>query len=357
MKPFLTLLLESFRGLKSQLIFWITLGLTVLFALIFLSLGFDEKGASVFFGATRFGDDELVKDSIGARLMYTMVFDYVVAGIWLSWIAIILALISCAPIFPNTMTEGGAAMVMTKGVSRFQVFLAKLTGSLFFAAIQVIVFVVIVMIAFKWRLGSWSFSLLWYIPAVLLVFTGLYSFLVLVAVKTRSVLTAILLTMLLWAISAGLGSAEKFFSMQLAISDMTSQTESVRLDEVDPPTTAEEMAERESYNGEWKKSREDSRTEAEKWHRIVSMIHMPLPKNGPVMASASEKLLAEQAGDVLEKSGLEIPESSKDEVEEVRREMKNLFNRNSSFYSIWSSLIFALVMFALAAWLFCRRDY
>jgi ABC-type transport system involved in multi-copper enzyme maturation permease subunit len=183
MKPILTLLLESFRGLKSQLIFWITLGLSLLVALIFLSIGFDDEGMTFFFGLTGFAEENLAEEGPFRSIVYKMIFSNAIGGFWLTWIATILALISCAPIFPNTMTEGGAGMVMTKGVPRLQIFAAKFVGSLFFVTIQVGLFMVIVFIAFKWRLGVWYPQLFWYLPAVLLVFVSLYSFLVLVAVK------------------------------------------------------------------------------------------------------------------------------------------------------------------------------
>ena len=43
MKPFLTLLLESYRGLKSETIFWVTVGLSVIVATLFLSIGLMRK--------------------------------------------------------------------------------------------------------------------------------------------------------------------------------------------------------------------------------------------------------------------------------------------------------------------------
>ncbi|MDB4714433.1 hypothetical protein OAF14_04865, partial [Akkermansiaceae bacterium] len=148
MKPFLTLLLESYRGLRSETIFWVTVGLSVVVATLFLSIGFNEKEISFLFGATNIESDF---SGSGTRLVqevvYIMIFTNLIAGGWLTFIAIILALISCASIFPDAMKEGPAGMLMTKVPSRFQVFLAKLTGSLFFVFIQVGLFVVIVFVA------------------------------------------------------------------------------------------------------------------------------------------------------------------------------------------------------------------
>ncbi|MDB4142814.1 hypothetical protein N9733_05060 [Akkermansiaceae bacterium] len=153
MKAFLTLLLDSFRMLKSGAIFWVTFGISLLVAVIYLSIGFDEKGVTLFFGLTGFPSEDLVKGSPGAATFYTGIFTKAIVGFWLSWAAIILALISCASIFPKTMEEGSAGMLLTKKSSRLGVFIAKYIGSLLFMFVQVGLFIVIVLIAMKWRLG------------------------------------------------------------------------------------------------------------------------------------------------------------------------------------------------------------
>ena len=327
MKPFLTLLLESFRGLKSQWIFWITMGLSALVALVYLSIGFDDKGMSLFFGLTHFEDPNLVKTSPLSTIVYMMIFTKGLAGFWLTWVSIILALVSCAPIYPNTMTEGGAGMVMTKGVSRLQIFIAKFVGSLFFVLIQVSLFMAVVMIAFKWRLGDWNFSLLWYVPAILLVFASLYAFQVLIAVKTRSALTALILTVLVWALSSGLGAGER--ALYMVLSGMERGPVGKKGEEVEDATL-------------------------EKWYRIVKAVHTPFPKNAPIMDEAENKLVfsgMNQFAYDLSKLG------DKKLERRVDRRLDRVMGHESKFYSIWSSFLFALVALGAAAWSFCRREY
>jgi len=361
MRPFRTLLLESFRGLKSQLIFWITLGLSLFVALIFLSIGFDDEGPTFFFGLTGYADEDLGSNGLGRPYFYKDIFSLWIAGVWLTWIATILALISCAPIFPNTMTEGGAGMVMTKGVSRLQIFTAKLVGSLFFVLIQVGLFVLIVFVAFKWRLGEWHPQLFWYIPAVLLVFVGLYSFLVLVAVKTRSVLTALLLTFLVWGISGILGLAEE------GMRGMILMAEKGYLDDLHAeqgtPFVKSEGANEEPEGGEEESSENDAPpVEIDepsnsgpdetlvKWHGIVKTVHSFLPKNGPVMDEAKKKFL------LADLERLSLDPKNKEDMK-IQMERDSVDHGNSSFYTIWSSVLFAAVMLSLAAFSFCRRDY
>ena len=368
MKPFLTLLLESYRGLKSETIFWVTVGLSLLVAVVFLSIGFDESEISFFFGATSIESDF---SGSGARLAqeigYIMIFTNIVAGGWLTFIAIILALISCASIFPDAMKEGSAGMLMTKAPSRLQVFLAKLTGSLFFVFIQVGLFVLIVFVAFRWRLGVWNFSVFWYVPAVLLVFLNLYSFMVLLGVLTRSVMTSIMLTMLLWGISAGINWTIAYNensyrrSQYVEVEQPVVVGEVVTVDEppsedAGPDTPSEEVApevEDEFMRPEMKKVEGNPRILSR--INMLKVVHSFFPKNSPIMASAEKKLVLDGMAGMIAKGGEEFSKSV-EEDEEFDQAMDGLTVNDSTFYSIGTSCIFALVMLSVAGWLFCRKD-
>ena len=356
MKPFLTLLLESYRGLRSETIFWVTVGLSVVVATLFLSIGFNEKEISFLFGATNIESDF---SGSGTRLVqemvYIMIFTNLIAGGWLTFIAIILALISCASIFPDAMKEGPAGMLMTKVPSRFQVFLAKLTGSLFFVFIQVGLFVVIVFVAFRWRIGVWNFSVFWYVPAVLLVFLNLYSFMVLLGVMTRSVMTSIMLTMLVWGISAGI---------DWVISYQEAAYQASQSFEFGEPTISEGAAsevgtpteERVREEVQLRKSRvNESEGDPQILSRIdtLRIIHSFFPKNSPIMASAEKKLVLD--GVLASAGGGAVLKDLKNEGE-FEDAMNKLTPNDSIFYSIGTSCIFSFVMLSIAGWFFCRKD-
>ena len=356
MKPFLTLLLESYRGLRSETIFWVTVGFSVLVATLFLSIGFNEKEISFLFGATNIKSDF---SGSGTRLVqevvYIMIFTNLIAGGWLTFIAIILALISCASIFPDAMKEGAAGMLMTKVPSRFQVFLAKLTGSLFFVFIQVGLFVVIVFVAFRWRLGVWNFSVFWYVPAVLLVFLNLYSFMVLFGVMTRSVMTSIMLTMLVWGISAGIDWA---ISYQEA-AYQTSQSFEFGEPTISEGAASEVGAPTEEGMREDVQLRKSRVNESEGDPQILSridtlrIIHSFFPKNSPIMASAEKKLVLD--GILASASGGDVLKELENEGD-FEAAMDKLTPNDSIFYSIGTSCIFAFVMLSIAGWFFCRKD-
>ena len=356
MKPFLTLLLESYRGLRSETIFWVTVGLSVIVATLFLSIGFNEKEISFLFGATNIESDFSGSGTrLVQELVYVMIFTNLIAEGWLTFIAIILALISCASIFPDAMKEGSAGMLMTKVPSRFQVFLAKLTGSLFFVFIQVGLFVVIVFVAFRWRLGVWNFSVFWYVPAVLLVFLNLYSFMVLLGVMTRSVMTSIMLTMLVWGISAGIdwtisyqeAAYQDSKSFEFGGPTFSKETSS----EVGTPT---EEGVREEV--QLRKSRvNESEGDPQILSRIdtLRIIHSFFPKNSPIMASAGKKLVLE--GLLASASGGDVLKDLENEGD-FEDTMDKLTPNDSIFYSIGTSCIFSFVMLSIAGCFFCRKD-
>lgn len=366
MKPFLTILLDSYRGLKSEMIFWITLGLSALVAVVFLSIGIHGDGISVLFGLFSWNpSEEIVGGFFGDlinRIVYLMIFSNFVAGVWLTFIATILALISCASIFPNSMNEGAAGMLMTKKPSRLLIFFAKLTGSLLFVLVQVGLFVIIVFFAFRWRLGVWNFSVFWYVPAVLLVFLNLYSVMVLIGVRTRSVLTSILITMLVWGISAGLNAGITGLQVQYRVEKMTieevqEKEAKVRAaeDEEVAPKNSEKGAIEESIS-EGLANKEERLQETREWLDILETVHLFLPKNGPIMAVAEEKLVI---GGLEEFGGFDEIQRRMDE-DGVRDKVGDSFedpsDLPSKFDTIGTSCLFCGVMLTMAAWVFCRKE-
>jgi ABC-type transport system involved in multi-copper enzyme maturation permease subunit len=136
MRAFLAVLSDSMRLLRARVLFWISLGISVFAALVYLSIGFDEEGMTLLFGAFHIKEAFLAKGSQGAEIVYLAIFSKAIIGMWLSWIAIIVALISCAPIFPEFMAEGSAGVALSKPVSRPLLFAYKFIGALLFMAVQ-----------------------------------------------------------------------------------------------------------------------------------------------------------------------------------------------------------------------------
>jgi len=182
---------------------------------------------------------------------------------------------------------------------------------------------VVVVLAFRWRLGMWNFSLLWYVPAVLLVFLNLYSVMVLVGVKTKSAITSILITLLVWGLSAGLHNAIGFISMSPERSTSEEGSEAGNPDQALVDT--------------------------------LETVHLFLPKNGPIMDEAERKVMFDGLEEFGGMAGLKETLKSSDQTN-FEATFDELKESDSRFETIGSSCLFALVMLSLAARVFCRKE-
>ena len=328
MRAFLTVLGDSMRLLRARALFWISLGISLLVAVVYLSIGFDEKGMSILFGAHHFGDGMLVKGSKEAELFYLGIFSKAIIGMWLSWIAIVIALISNAPIFPEFLAEGSAGMALSKPISRPQIFFYKFAGALLFLLVQTVLFAVIVFVAIRWRIGVWNPSVFWSVPIMILTFSYLYAVLALLGIKTRSVMASLLLTLLFWFIC--------FCSL---LAEQIAYSAAIRGE--NPLTGMKLTAEDQAF---WKT--------AYPWLRAPYAI---LPKPGETTALLDRWIVL---GDGQDLGGSTIDAiSGRHGGMENLDEAKDDLTRHSPAWVIGTSLAFEAVILALACRMFSRRDF
>jgi len=323
-RVFWTLLVDSLRLLRARALFWITLVISALAAVIYLSIGFTPTGVSMMFGMGKFDNPVLRAGTQAAELFYLGLFSKFIVGLWLSWVAIGLAIISCAPVFPDFMAEGSIGIPLSKPVSRLKLFLYKYIGSLLFVVLQVGLFCAIVFFAVRWRVGTWNPSVFWAVPLVTLVFSYLYSVVVLVAVKTRSVLPAILAGILIW-FASWVGQKGEEILYKVAYLD----------------TPGDVISTGENDN-------------VRQWHQRSVWLMACLPKTGETVNLMDRHVVVggktgfSNSGFIKILMGMEsTPEESVDQA----------IARHSTLYIIGTSLIFEAVMLGLAAWIFCRRDF
>ncbi|MDB6076395.1 MAG: hypothetical protein JWO82_142 [Akkermansiaceae bacterium] len=326
MNVFLAILGESLRLLRARWLFWVTLCISALVALIYLSVGFDEQGVTFAFGASHIKSELLVKGSPGAELLYTMIFSKYLVGIWLTLATLILGLISCGPIFPEFMLEGSAGVTLSKPISRWALFIYKFVGGLLFVAIQTLLFTVIIFIAIRWRIGIWNYSVFWSIPIVLTVFSYLFSVQVLIGVLTRSVMVSILVTILLW-----------FMSWIVTLSEDT------MYHFVHDKDNGSQLAMDPSQENQW-----------QKWYQMVKFMHMITPKVSQTSALLNQKVVMSNGrnsslGDYIKMNG------KNSELGDAIKEAE--VPRFSMEYIIGTSLGIELLILAFAGWKFSRRDF
>ena len=257
----MTILWDSYRLLAAKKLFWIVLFLTVLIAMMYASVGFTPEGISVLFGAYQIESELIVEGSMFAEYLYMMIFtDYLVPW-WLGLFALVLALISVCPIFPDFLKTGSIDVAISKPMSRLSLFLVKYLGSLLFVAIQVLVFCVIVFIAHGVRLNAWNLEIFWAVLLLTFVFSLIYCVSVLTAVLTRSSLFSLLVALLVWGVTLSIQWSESI--MYKATYVMPASGLSINMKTGETKEAGEEL---------------DTSSEMEKFYGIVRAIGMPLPK-------------------------------------------------------------------------------
>lgn len=329
MSQFIVVFTDALRLLRAKVLFWVTLGISVLVALIYLSIGFTETGVSLFFGATSFDNDLIREGSPFAEMFYLGIFSMFIVNIWLSWVAIILALITCAPVFPSFMDEGSAGAVLCKPISRLRLFLFKYLAGLLFAFLQTGVFCLIVFFAIRLRVGTWNPSIFWAVPLIVLMFSYLWSVMVTVGVKTKSALASLLAALLFWFAAWISKSAEEWAWMGGEQGVMLVGGEIV-------PLSSEDQQ-------RWKER-----------YPMVSIAYKLLPKTSDtvnllqrqIKVKGSEEFSLSQLMGAMSGAGTERDE----EAEEALR-------RHSPTFIIGTSLGFEVVILAFGAWMFWRRDF
>ena len=338
MRQMFAILWESYRMLRARVLFWVVLGISMLVALMFASIGVNDQGYSVLFGLWEM-ESSLINSSSGyAELFYLLIFTNVIVKWWLGYLAIALALISCSSVFPEFLAAGSVDVAVSKPISRVRLFLVKYLGSLIFVFLQVGVFCLIVFAAMGFRLGSWNWSVFWAVPILVFVFSMIYCMGVLVAVWTRSTMLSLLAMVILWGVT---------LMVQLTESSLYALSYS-----------SEEAGETVDFStGQVRESGDDDFSGLKKAHRVSKAAAWPLPKTREVTLLINRKIKTGSSDESLAGMSL-LAFTSEDAMGEFRGDMnQNAASRNSLFYILGSSALFEVFVLSLACWRFGRKDY
>ena len=338
MRQVFTILWDSYRLLAAKKLFWIVLLLTVLIALMYASVGFTPEGISMLFGAYEIKNEIIVEGSIFADYFYMMVFtDYLVPW-WLGLFALVLALISVCPVFPDFLKTGAIDVAISKPMSRVTLFLVKYLGSLLFVATQVLVFCVIVFIAHGTRLGAWNFEVFWAVLLLTFVFSLIYSVAVLVAVLSKSTLFSLLVALLVWGVTLSVQWTESL--MYKATYVMPASGISINVGTGDTKRTDKAL---------------DANADMERFYGIIRAVGMPLPKTRDATYLLKKKVSVRGKNMTMMSAFLE-DEASPSDVREAKA-MEAYDNRHSVAYIVGSSLGFEVFILGIACWVFVRKDF
>lgn len=190
------MLVDAYRELAAGKLFWVTMLLSLLCVGAFAMVGINETGLTVLWYTIPI--DAFNTGVISEPLFYKMIFLNLGIGIWLTWVATVLALVSTSGIFPSLLTGGQIETMLSKPISRWRLFLTKFGTGLVFVALQVTVFCVASVLVIGFRGGSWMPEIFISIPIVLAFFSFLFSIMTVFGMITRSTIASLLLTILVW---------------------------------------------------------------------------------------------------------------------------------------------------------------
>jgi len=226
-----------------------------------------------------------------------------------SWIAVLLSVIITAFFIPNMLQKGSVDLLLVKPVSRSLLLLFKFVGGLTLILLVNIFAVSGIWLALGLRSGVWANWMLLLIPIFSFFFAILYSVSTLIAVLTRSIVAAILITIGAWFL---------FF----IVGFVNGQLEGA----VHREERAKLPAEERSYTNSTLRS-------------IVSAVHRALPRTSDLNELSALLVFSDFIA-----GGYLSPERA-------------LSGERNWWESFGVSSAFIAVMLGLSCWRFARKDY
>ena len=385
----IAIFVDAYRELNAKRLFWVTLVISAAFIGAFALVGVTPRGISVL---------KWDFDVPMASFAYRWLFDTVIVGIWASWAAIILALVSTAGIFPDLMSGGAIDLYLSKPISRLRLFVTKYASGLLFVLLQTAVFSTIAFLVMGTRSHEWRPSVFLIVPLVTCMFSYLFAISVLFGVVTRSVIASVLLTVLVWAFFWVVGFAENrileakiWMSKEVALYDRVVANYDKQIAEANKKSMFEGgflqagllRAPRERAVKEANERHAQAQT-LDTVHRIFFYTATVIPKTSQTVNVLSRKLFT--AEEVDETTGgpprnspvfrgggvgggrqrgfggggddpVVDPGERADAFRDAAVEGKLALRDRPLSWVIGTSLAFEAVVLAIAAWVFCRRDY
>lgn len=373
------LFLDAYRELNARKMFWIVLVISAVVVLGFAGVGIDANGFSLF--GMAFANGTLNTNVISKPLFYKAMFDLLGVQWWLTLWATVLAIVSTAGIFPDFVSSGSVDLFLARPISRLRLFLTKYAAALLFVTLQVSLFCTASFFVLGFRAGSWSPRLFIAIPFVVCFFSYLYGICALIGVRTRSTVSAILLTMLCWFAIYAVDVTEGMLSHFLADGQEQVSGSELRVKLLDSQiaalqrdgragTTTQPSYMLHSLQRERDAAADESTEAASGLHKlgvahdIAYGLKTFVPKTQETLLVLYREMLTEEetasrksnegaAGFI---SGI-FSSGRADNARGGRRQHFRLPGEHSTWWIIGTSLAFEAVTVGLAAWIFCRRDY
>lgn len=236
---FWALIVDSFRESIDRKIFWVLVVISVLVAAAMFCVGIESDRITLCFGLWELQTDHY-DPLLGLGRSHVIGFAvYILLDMFLGWIGIVLMLIATGGIFPALMERGAIDVVVSKPIGRHKLFLYKYLASMVFVFVQALFFVGLTFLVMGFRWGVWAPGYVLAVPLLVLLFSYIYCVSVLVAVKTKSTVAAILLAIGAWVLFATPTTTLQFFETFPSLQRHERLYQVVRVVSWIPPKTAE----------------------------------------------------------------------------------------------------------------------
>ncbi len=133
-----------------------------------------------------------------------LIENYIVGGAG-AWIILFISVIITSGFIPNLLQKGAVDLAISKPIGRSRLLIYKYIGGLIFTGLLTAFTVGGSWLVIGLRTGMWNNNFLVAIPLVVAYFSILYAVSTLTAVLTRSMIVAILATLMAWALLFGIG--------------------------------------------------------------------------------------------------------------------------------------------------------
>ena len=380
------MLVDAYRELNSKKLFWISIILSSIAIIAFAALGISEDGITFlsFTIPLPGGGQAIPKD-----LFYKSIFASLGVRFWLPFVVTSLALVSTAGIIPSFISDGSIELYLSKPISRTRIYLTKFVSGMLFVGLQIGIFSFAAFAIIGIRGGDWEPRILLAIPIVLLFFSYLFAFCTFIGLITKSTITALLLTVLLWLLIMLLSFTDMIFVTMRVQSEMLNErwVRQVEIDEQHARDTiarmtneGEPIPDEESWPEDATDELEavyptliDTREHAEKsekvrvsmtkWHRIILASKLILPKTGETLDLLKKVLFTEEDYARMNSNDddTEVPNMFNQDVtinqsEYTKRVNAYMLDRSLPWV-LGTSLAFELFFLGLGTIIFVRRDF
>ena len=381
------MLIDAYRELAAGKLFWVTMLLSFLCVVVFAMIGLNERGITVLWYTIPI--EVFNSNVISEPLFYKMVFLNLGIGIWLTWVATVLALVSTSGIYPTLLTGGQIETMLSKPISRWRLFLTKFGTGLLFVALQVSVFCVASVFVIGLRGGAWMPEILLSIPIVLAFFSFLFSIMVLLGMLTRSTIASLLLTILVWFVLFLVNTTDGIIVSQHEGMKIQANKLEERLELAEENARVMYIAKQRREGNELPedyqatddelytvnvflpslRDRLEDRKEMIRslapWRQGIFIAKTLLPKTSETIGLLNRYAMSQEDIDALMDVGSDKQRTTVDEeTGEVRvsqadqnRAMSEAMSKRSVGWVLGTSFAFEAVMLLIAGTLFARRDF